>query len=305
MGTRVVRENILEEAPILVDEKREARPGSGSLLAAARKKQKRTVDEIAEQLNLSSSQIRSIELDQSEGLPEPTYVRGYIRSYANLLGLDAKEILGHYLNPNWQKGSSLDEMPRGIEVHDHDDGGWLTPSRLVGLIVLLGIAGFLAYSGYINFDALKSSTSDTQISQLTDTDTDSDSVEGASQDPVSQQAGSELQASQQQVSGQGSEDVVEEQLAATTDANSEATSDDYQLELRFTDTCWVDVRDENDEKLAYKSYVKGEVLSLTSALPMSVFVGNVSAVSARVGGVDFDLAPYQEGVFARFSVPVQ
>ena len=303
MGTRVVRENILEEAPILVDEKREARPGSGSLLAAARKKQKRTVDEIAEQLNLSSSQIRSIELDQSEGLSEPTYVRGYIRSYANLLGLDAKEILGHYLNPNWQKGSSLDEMPRGIEVHDHDDGGWLTPSRLVGLIVLLGIAGFLAYSGYINFDALKSSTSDTQISQLTDTD--SDSVEGASQDPVSQQAGSELQASQQQVSGQGSEDVVEEQLAATTDANSEATSDDYQLELRFTDTCWVDVRDENDEKLAYKSYVKGEVLSLTSALPMSVFVGNVSAVSARVGGVDFDLAPYQEGVFARFSVPVQ
>ena len=303
MGTRVVRENILEEAPILVDEKREARPGSGSLLAAARKKQKRTVDEIAEQLNLSSSQIRSIELDQSEGLPEPTYVRGYIRSYANLLGLDAKEILGHYLNPNWQKGSSLDEMPRGIEVHDHDDGGWLTPSRLVGLIVLLGIAGFLAYSGYINFDAFKSSTSDTQISQLTDTD--SDSVEGPLQDSASQQAGSELQASQQQVSGQGSEGVVEEQLAATTDASSEATSDDYQLELRFTDTCWVDVRDENDQKLAYKSYVKGEVLSLTSALPMSVFVGNVSAVSARVGGVDFDLAPYQEGVFARFSIPVQ
>ena len=305
MGTRVVRENILEEAPILVDEKREARPGSGSLLAAARKKQKRTVDEIAEQLNLSSSQIRSIELDQSEGLPEPTYVRGYIRSYANLLGLDAKEILGHYLNPNWQKGSSLDEMPRGIEVHDHDDGGWLTPSRLVGLIVLLGIAGFLAYSGYINFDALKSSTSDTQISQLTDTDTDSDSVEGPLQDSASQQAGSELQASQQQVSGQGSEGVVEEQLAATTDGSSEATSDDYQLELRFTDTCWVDVRDENDEKLAYKSYVKGEVLNLTSALPMSVFVGSVSAVSARVGGVDFDLSPYQEGVFARFSVPVQ
>ncbi|MFT4630835.1 MAG: cytoskeleton protein RodZ, partial [Dinoroseobacter sp.] len=73
--------------------------GSGSMLATARKKQQKTIKEIADELNLSVTQVKLIELDQTDGLPEPTYVRGYIRGYAKLLGLNPDEVLQNYLNP--------------------------------------------------------------------------------------------------------------------------------------------------------------------------------------------------------------
>ena len=60
----------------LVEQEQQELPtqGSGSMLAIERKNQNKTVEYIAEQLNLSEAQIRTIELDQADGLPGPTYV---------------------------------------------------------------------------------------------------------------------------------------------------------------------------------------------------------------------------------------
>ena len=96
----------------LDDSPAEVKPGSGSLLAAERKNQQQSIEDIASELNLSIAQIRAIETDQSEGLPEATYVRGYIRSYANLLGLNPDEILKSYQNSDWHKGSNLGDLPK-------------------------------------------------------------------------------------------------------------------------------------------------------------------------------------------------
>jgi len=101
------------------------REGSGSLLASARKKQNKSVEEIAAELNLSITQIKTIELDQSEGLPEPTYVRGYIRSYARLLGLDAE-------NADEVKGK-----------------GFFTAGKVIAMLFLLSLIAFLWFSGLL------------------------------------------------------------------------------------------------------------------------------------------------------------
>jgi len=57
----------------------------GKVLAEARKEQGKTIEDISKSLNLSVGQVRSIELDQSEGLPETTYIRGYIRYHILVL----------------------------------------------------------------------------------------------------------------------------------------------------------------------------------------------------------------------------
>ncbi len=289
----------MEETSIQADEKIEREPGSGSILAFARKKQKLSVEEIAEQLNLSVSQIRSIELDQSEGLPEPTYVRGYIRSYAKLLNLDEKEVLDNYLNPNWQKGSSLDEMPRGIEVHEQETVGRITPKRILIFSFLVGALAALAYGGYLNIDSANKTTSE-ELSESPSSPVIENKVVPSDVEAQSTQVQSESDLLEQ-----NSENIEIEPQIDANNTDAVVASQEYQLELTFTDTCWVDIRDANDKKLAYKSYVKGEVLNISSPISMNVFIGSVSAVSARVGGEDFDLSPFKEGVFARFSIPTQ
>jgi len=238
--------------------------GSGSLLAAARKQQNRTVEEIADELNLSATQIRTIELDQSEGLPEPTYVRGYIRSYARLLGLNVEEVLDHYLNPNWQKGTRLDDMPRGIgSASESDSNSFFMPGKVVFFIVFIAIVGFLWFSGKL--DGLLNRQTTTLVTPVTES-------EQPESNPVNN---------------------ADNEIASTPE---------NQLSLTFTDTSWVDIRDGDGNRLAYKSYAQGEDLSVSAVTPMSVFIGNAKAVSATLNGASYDISQYREGVYARFTI---
>lgn len=309
----------MEDKNKLTDEvPKNPKKGSGSMLSAARKQQNRSVEEIADELNLSVTQIRTIELDQSEGLPEPTYVRGYIRSYAKLLGLDPNRVLDNYLNPNWQKGSRLDEMPRRIgSANDSDRGGFFSPAKVVSLLLLISIVGFMWLTGKL--DGLFGNDEPTPIpAQSTQAPLSSVSSSQTSPDQAASQQGSlnDLSASNESTDPIQSTDpnqLTELQAAAGNQATNEpgtelvsqagnATSTVHELILNFSDTSWVDIRDGDGKRLAYKSYAEGETLVVSSETKMSVFIGNAKAVTAQYNGQDYDLLPYREGVFARFTI---
>ena len=262
----------LEQEPV-------KRQGSGSLLAAARKRQNRTVEEIAEELNLSVTQIKTIELDQTEGLPEPTYVRGYIRSYSRLLGLDADEVLSHYLNPNWQQSTNFDEMPRGIGSAEESSGdGIFTPARVIGTIAVLGSLALLWYSGMLSglFSSAEPDNNEI-ITVPSESAPDTATVFDDAPEAV------------------GSPDTSGSLVEETAVVNNE-------LLLEFSQTSWVDIRDGEDNRLAYRSYAKDERLRVAAPGLMSVFIGNADGVTVTYNGAAFDLSRYREGVYAKFTV---
>ncbi len=265
--------------------------GSGSLLAAARKEQNRTVEEIADELNLSVTQIRTIELDQSEGLPEPTYVRGYIRSYARLLGLNVDEVLEHYLNPNWQKGTRLDDMPRDIgSANETKKSGFFTPSKIVALVVILSVLAFLWFTGKL--DGLFGNQASNRVASVTASST----AGVSSSNSVSPQIAENTISSEEELNVIDAPSNDQQATAETTEQVQ------YSLSLSFSDTSWVDIRDQEGNRLAYKSYAEGEDFTVTSATAMKVFIGNAKAVSAQFNGQPYDISQYREGVFARFEV---
>lgn len=273
--------------------------GSGSLLSAERKLQSKTVEEVATQLNLSVSQIRAIELDQNEGLPEPTYVRGYIRAYAKLLGLDPDEVLTHYLNPNWQKGSRLDDLPKGMHnAGTSPSGNGFPVAKLVLTVGLIGFAVFMWLSGRLD-PLLGNST--TNVVEVSESDVASPS---AALTPLAQAdlSVTEPDSGSTATNDAGVEDseLQADSLADEEDDATEPTG--HELILTFSDTSWIDIRDADGKRLAYKSYAGGEELAVSSQIPVSVFIGNAKAVTARYNGADFDLSAHREGVFARFSL---
>lgn len=70
--------------------------GPGRLLQQARKDLRLAPEDVAQMLHLSSKQITALERDDYINLPGPTYVRGYLRNYAQLLGLSPEMILESY-----------------------------------------------------------------------------------------------------------------------------------------------------------------------------------------------------------------
>lgn len=262
--------------------------GSGSILATARKQQQKTIEEIADQLNLSLTQVKTIELDQTDGLPEPTYVRGYIRGYAKLLGLNPDEVLQNYLNPNWQQTSSLDDIPKGIGTTTPDsDGGFFTPAKTILLLIILGALAYFWYTGALsNIVGSKSATSAKPqlVNQAKLTGSPSLTSSSPAATATISASSSEQSSDSPETTGTASA-VVENQLA-----------------IRFSDTSWIDIRDDKDARLAYKSYAAGESLDVSSEFPLRVFIGNAAGVSVEYNGLPFDISEHREGVYAKFVV---
>jgi len=268
--------------------------GSGSMLAEARKKQNKTVEEIASELNLTVQQIRTIELDQTDGLPEPTYVRGYIRSYANLLGLDVE----------------------------------IKPIRLVFFLLICGGAAYLWFSGifheqydlFFGVDSsqtelglpnrdlsndLQSNGADNSLVNLAEQTNDLN-VENSISDDVVEVSDGVITGSLLPVEEEGIENESGPVVPSNNDnSNAQdqvASSTEDNLVFNFTQKSWIDIRDQDNVRLANNNYTPGEVLSVSSDGPMSVFIGNAEGVTVQLNGENFDIEQYREGVYAKFIV---
>ena len=77
----------------------------GETLKALREKNEWSIEEVAASLNLRVEVIRSLESDDYSSLPERTYVRGYIKSYGRLLGLEEDDALDDLPETRRSKGA--------------------------------------------------------------------------------------------------------------------------------------------------------------------------------------------------------
>ncbi len=66
---------------------------AGVRLQVTRVKNEWSIEDVAADLNLRAEVIVALEADDYSTLPERTYVRGYLRAYAKLLGIREEEVL--------------------------------------------------------------------------------------------------------------------------------------------------------------------------------------------------------------------
>lgn len=64
----------------------------GTYLKGVREDQGKAIDEIANQIFIRPALVRAIETADSERLPEPVFIQGFIRRYADYLGLDGLQL---------------------------------------------------------------------------------------------------------------------------------------------------------------------------------------------------------------------
>ena len=84
----------------------------GSYLREERKKQGKTLEQIAKKTCISRTTLQAIEKDQTEQLPPASYLRGFLKLYAQELELSEEDVLSHLPKQTEEKGSlALPEAP--------------------------------------------------------------------------------------------------------------------------------------------------------------------------------------------------
>ncbi|SFT80427.1 RodZ domain-containing protein [Halomonas saccharevitans] len=111
----------------------------GELLRRERESQGLARDEVADALNLRPAVIQGLESDSYEEVPVPAYRRGYLRSYAQLLGIDDREVLEAYKTHFGGNDAEQRVTPVQLNRPPSRLGAWLF--RLVTLLVIAGMIG--------------------------------------------------------------------------------------------------------------------------------------------------------------------
>src|SRR5918912_1553498 len=89
-------------------------PEIGATLREARMRARIDISEIEAETKIRAKYLRALENEEWDLLPGPTYVRTFLRTYAEALGLDAKLLLEEY-KLRHERPSDHDLMPIGAQ----------------------------------------------------------------------------------------------------------------------------------------------------------------------------------------------
>jgi cytoskeleton protein RodZ len=127
-------------------------PKPGETLRRAREARNLTMEDIWSQTRLSPRIIQAIEQDAYEQLPSPSYVRGYIRNYARVIGIDGESLVNEYNQVVKPPAADLHDFlsrPRG----EMNAGGILVKAVSWGLgALMLGLVYMWGQNHYFSGD---------------------------------------------------------------------------------------------------------------------------------------------------------
>ncbi|NQV54223.1 MAG: helix-turn-helix domain-containing protein [Rhodospirillales bacterium] len=116
---------------------------AGAILRAARIRHGDDLDKVAERLRIRLVYLEAIEGGRFSELPGPTYAVGFIRSYAELLGLDGDLIVNRYRNEITADGSSPKLVFPTADSENSIPRGALVMVGLLAAVVAYGLWYFV------------------------------------------------------------------------------------------------------------------------------------------------------------------
>ena len=111
--------------------------GPGAYLREAREEANMTVERVATALLLNTAILGALEADAYDRLPAPTFVRGYLRGYARVLGLPSGPVLEMYDRQGFEPPPLTSDVTESKQAHTSDAVVRLVTYAVAAVLVVL------------------------------------------------------------------------------------------------------------------------------------------------------------------------
>src|SRR5919108_2509011 len=128
-------------------------PSIGETLREARMRQRLDIADVEMRTKIRAKYLRALENEEFGMLPGPTFVKTFLRTYAEMLGLDPHVLVEEYRS-NYEAEDELELQPLGppgVAGRDRRRGPRLGPGALA-LLVLVGVVAVLVAIGLASDD---------------------------------------------------------------------------------------------------------------------------------------------------------
>lgn len=258
----------------------------GRILAAARVARGLTVTEIALRLKFSPKQIEALEADRYDALAGPAFVRGMVRAYAKLVGVDADALVAQLRTSPLTAAGPTVTGPKsmGVKIPRQPRRGSLVYVALSGLVVL-AVGGVVLEWLLRPIEPPRVATAKPVAPP-----------EPAYRAPAPSAAISAAP-------------VVEPTVAAAPAAEPapgsrsiETVLSAKRIELDFNRESWVEIRDAEGRIVFSQLNPPGTRRKVEGVAPFSLVIGNAHGVKLRYNESDVDLAPFTRTDVARLTL---
>jgi len=287
----------------------------GHILRRARMAKSMSVEDVSRQLRISVQQIEAIEKENFEKLPGRTFLRGFIRNYANLVRLDPIPLLqllpeSTPIVSTYERTPFKDKQLSFSSSRESSGNNWLV--MIIALIVIVLGAYFI-----IENNGWNKKSDNNSINSEMKMDTEKASVEiqlplstnikneGNSQETKVPEANHQTRKNFETESNIKTEIIpLENKSIVKKAANSTIAANDLgNLQFKFTADSWIKVVDGGGASLLEQIRKGGTAQTLTGKRPLSIVLGNASGVNLTYNGTEVDISSYkrQDGT-ARFTL---
>jgi cytoskeleton protein RodZ len=260
---------------------------AGRTLAAARAARGLSVEDVAQRLKFSPRQIEALEADNHGTLPGAVVVRGMIRGYAKLLGLDGESLLGGLQG---RAESPARDLARARMEVPFPTG----PRKGGRLYLILSIMVALAVAAVVADWVLRTREAAVEARVRAEAPAAPAAPVAAPHEATAAQGGPAPAA--------GEPAPPPAQPEPTAPAQAALLAATGRLEFQFQRDSWIEVKDAEGTVLMSALQRAGTAQTLEGKAPLALVIGNAGGVRLRYNDADVDLAKHTRTDVARLTL---
>ncbi|WP_257284628.1 RodZ domain-containing protein [Endozoicomonas sp. SESOKO1] len=284
----------------------------GALLAQARNSHGLSIPEVAESLKITESYVSAIEESSFDLLPQAAFVRGYIRNYAKLVGLNGEDLVkdfDHFIGIDGLESPRLQGSRKLKPLRAHSAPSPVYALALL-LLVSLGGFGYFLWNNWLGIKpvvevAIVEGASEEMPDPLVTTDSGvsvpsaeaiSDSLKEGDipthDNSYSKEISKEI-AKEEYSQKKDEPDLKEvnaefppialdssEVFEATAGPNKPVVDLAKPLVIDFSEDCWIEIKDASGEVLISAIQKAGSSINLDVFPPLNLRFGNTRGVES-------------------------
>ena len=308
----------------------------GKLLRDAREAKGIAIEDMADKLHLLTDVVRAIEACDFDEMPSRVFVRGYVRNYARLVGLNAQEMLDKFDQAHPEDLSHLQ-----IDKTPHLPTDSPVASRFAGVVTWVTVLGIVIlfvvwWYDYLTREEAQEITAEQTV--VTEEVIAQSSVELAPQvdsvappavvaEPIEEVQAVELKQDEIELKVAVPVEVapvepvvepkpivaepmfiepaqalvIEEKPIEVVEAQPQAPIIP-DVRLKLNGDCWVIVKSDDDSFKLVGLYNTGYEKIFEGNAPYTIVLGNYESAELWVRGELYDLTPHARGNVARFAL---
>lgn len=303
-------------SPENAEEPAAAALGIGETLRSARKERGVTLEEASELLRIETRFLAALEDERFDEISAPVFVKGYLKLYCELLGLDPLPLLDALSE---RISNREPELKGRRPVEDEEKPAALLPLVVAALVVAVGaIVWWQLDDDSLAQRIVRESTAGLgESGRVADTESATPALGNVSPQAADVSGNALPQAAavsfqpvsgSEPIAGAANDQTSPESISAVSDDVSlspdaapdggetpatavESASAALEIELRFEQDSWAEITTASGERLLYGTITAGREERIATDGDVSVRLGNADGVSIKVNGEPFAYPP--------------